>query len=214
VILVGNSEYRLGRWIRPVSGHGQGELARNEWIYRDGSAVEVMDFAEVALEGNIDEPGQPENWRIAGPNPWRKLKDAFDRPCTKLLVESPAELWHEPRQAEDRVRHGYLIVNPPRQSLYVVRPQEFRLSLRSEIRDGVVRRKRRCVFRYQGIQYDLGLTDPRQYRHFEDRYPEAGRPPVEFSLPCGDDLAVCVSLAREFGSFHYKIVVTVFEGES
>jgi hypothetical protein len=37
---------------------------------------------------------------------------------------------------------------------------------------------------------------------------------VEFPLPCGDDMAICVSLAREFGGCHYKVVATVFEGAS
>jgi hypothetical protein len=111
------------------------------------------------------------------------------------------------------VPHRNLRADPPRQSLYVVRPEQFRLIFRTERSNGTVRHRRRCVFRYRGVEYDLSLTDPVVCARDEDRFPEPGRPPVELRLSCGDDLAICVSLAREFNGFHYKVVATIFEGK-
>jgi hypothetical protein len=86
VVFVGNEEYRLGGWLRPISGHGHGELDRSEWSYRDGAGVAVLDFAEVDVTAVGDDPCQPENWRIAGHTAWRNASREFLRPDRRLFV--------------------------------------------------------------------------------------------------------------------------------
>ena len=132
-------------------------------------------------------------------------------PKMESLVETPADLWLQPEQQTDRVTHEYLTAHPPEQSLYAIRPKDFRLCLRSYTWDGLTKRKRRCLFRYRGTDYDIGLTDPVVTDRYEDRIPAPGRPAVEIRLPCGDDLAICVSLTGAFQGCHFKVVATVFE---
>jgi len=205
-------EYRLGSWLRPVTNHGEGELLDAERTYQDKTLAGVMDFAEVPLRGKVADPCQPENWRLAGTTPWKYVNAGFEPPTTEYLIEKPADLWLQPGEQADRVTHKYLTDHPPEQSLYVIRPKNFRLCLRSYNWDGVTKRKRRCLFSYRGTEYDMGLTDPVVTARYEDRIPTPGRPAIEIRLPCGDDLAVCVSLAGAFQGCHYKVVATLFEG--
>lgn len=211
-IVSDGKQYRLGAWLRPVSDHGEGELWDHERTYGDNSLAQVLDFAEVPLRGQVGDPCQPENWRIAGTTPWKNLNVGFQRPATNYLVERPRDLWLQPGEKTDRVTHEYLAAHPLSQSLCIVRLENFRLSLWSTSWDGAVRRKRRCVFSYRGEKYDIGLTDPIVTARYEDQIPALGRPPVEIRLPCCDDVAVCVSLAGAFQGCHYKVVATVFEG--
>jgi hypothetical protein len=211
-IVSDGKQYQLGGWLRPVTDHGEGEVRDHERAYGDNSLAEVMDFAEVPLRGQVGDLCQPENWHIAGATRWSNLNAGFQRPTTEYLVERPRNLWLQPGEKTDRVTHEYLAAHPPEQSLYIVRPESFRLSLWSTTWDGRVRRKRRCVFTYRGNEYDIGLTDPVVTGRYEDQIPAAGRPPVEIRLPCCDNVAVCVSLAGAFQGCHYKVVATVFEG--
>lgn len=211
-IVSDGKEYRIGAWLRPVTDHGEGELADNERTFEDKTLAGVMDFAGVPLREKVADPCQPENWRIAGTTPWKNLSPGFWRPKLEFLIETPTDLWLQPEQQTDRVSHEYLTGHPPYQSLYVVRPKNFRLSLRSYTWDGITKRKRRCLFRYRGTEYDMGLTDPVVTERYEDRIPAPGRPAVEIRLPCGDDLDICVSLTGVFQGCHFKVVATVFEG--
>jgi len=46
-------------------------------------------------------------------------------------------------------------------------------------------------------------------RTLEPQVPKAGGSPVDF--PVGE-VRICVSLARPFQGFHYKVVATILEG--
>lgn len=212
IVAAGDNKYQLGPWLRPVTGHGEGELWPQERLYNDGRAVGVMDFADAPLERKLDEPCQPENWLLADSQRWIDASKRYERPGHALLEERPADLWLQPDQQSDRVSHDYLSGHPPAQSLYVIRPERFRLSFWSTIWDGYTKKKRRCLFRYQGADYDMGLTDPMLSDRFEAQIPAPGRPALEVRLPCGDDLLLCVSLAGAFQGYHYKLVATVLEG--
>jgi hypothetical protein len=68
------------------------------------------------------------------------------------------------------------------------------------------------VFRYNGVEYDLSLTDPILSKRYEERIPAPEYPPLVVRLPCADNLLLCVSLAGDLQGYHYKLVATVFEG--
>jgi hypothetical protein len=199
----------LGGWVRPVSTHGEGELWCTERRYPDGGWVRVLDVAEVALAGPVGDPCQPENWALAGEGGWADLTGRCPRP-TDGLVETPPGLWLQPGGPTDRVSHAYLAAHPPGQSLYVVRPDTPRLSLGSEDGPGHPKRRRRCLFGYHGADYDLPLTDPAATERYERRFPAPGQPALVVPLPA-DRTLLCVSLARAFNGYHYKLVATVFE---
>src|SRR5262245_24223954 len=130
-IISEGERYRLGSWLRPVTDHGEGELLDAERTYQDKTLAGVMDVADVPLCGKVTDPCQPEHWRSAGRTPLRNLSADFERPTTESLIEWPTDLWLQQGERTDRVTHPYLAAHPPKQSLYVVRPKNFRLCLRS-----------------------------------------------------------------------------------
>ena len=212
IIAAGKDQFHIGPWLRPVTSHGEGEIGPGERLYKDGREVSVLDFADVPLDGKVTDACQPENWRLAGSARWNDVTPSYQLEDLAQLEERPANLWLQPDEPSDRVAHADLLAHPPQQSLYIVRPQDFRLSFRSTIWDGCTKKKRRCVFRYNGVEYDMGLTDPVLSGRYEAQIPAPGQPPLVVRLSCADDLLLCISLAGEFQGHHYKLVATVFEG--
>lgn len=210
VVPVGENSYRLGPWLRPVSDQGQGELRIQQRLYPNKREVQVLDFAEVALLEKVNDLYQPENWRIARFLPWANISHDYAPACVDALQERPLNLWLQPDQPRtDRVAHAYLVAHPPGRSLCIVRAERFRFRLFPQ--DGITRRSPRCLFRYAGVEYEMGLTDPVIIDGHRSEMPAFDEPPVEIVLPSGDDPLVLVSLTGDFHGYHYKVVATVFE---
>ena len=160
IFLNGESEYRIGQWVRPVSHVDGKEIRHIERFYWPQDPVKVGDFAEVAVGEKMIDPWHPENWRLASSDAWRRILDAFEFPSLDRLEERPRDLWLEPGQRTDRIAHEELLANPPAQSLVMIRPENFRMQLSSMMIEGELTRRRRCLFRYRGVDYDMGMTDP------------------------------------------------------
>jgi hypothetical protein len=123
------------------------------------------------------------------------------------LEEQPAALWLDPASPTDRVREAWVAQNPPSQSLYVIGAERLVVKLGS---DPLGKPSYRCRFHYGGLQYyNMSLTDPKARRHLDPQVPRAGGSPVD--VPVGT-VRVCVSLARPYNGFHYKVVATILEG--
>jgi hypothetical protein len=209
--LNGECEYRIGPWLRPVSHVDGREIKHIERFYWPQDPVKVGDFVEVALAEKMNEPWHPENWRLASLDPWRRIADAFVFPPLDLLEEHPPGLWLEPGQRTDRIAHEELLANPPTHSLVMIRPEDFRLELSSMMVEDELKRRRRCLFRYRGVDYDMGMTDPVIGNRYAARIPGPDDPIATVRLPGGDPRLLCVSLACDFQGFHYKVVATIFE---
>lgn len=235
VIDVGDGQYKLAGWVRPVGSRGRGELNYAERLQTNDREAQVFDFVEIPLSAPAGDPLQPENWTITGPRTWRNVNHEYQRPAPSFFLETPADLWlgcptatdHRPQAAvarvhtsgavthaaealpasttrrTDRLPHSCLVEHPPASSLYVIRPERFRLCL--TVVGG--KDKRRAAFRYRGVEYNLAVTDPK----IGDEYFLFRAKPGEFRLRCGDNCLICVSLAGEFDGFHYKVVATIFE---
>jgi Dual OB-containing domain len=68
----------------------------------------------------------------------------------------------------------------------------------------------RCRFDYRGLQYcNMSLTDPTARRKLDPQVPHAGASSVDIRV---GTVRVCVSLARPFHGYHYKVVATILEG--
>lgn len=199
---------RLGPWVRPVSRHGRGELWAAEHAYPGGRSVAVLDVATVALDEHRPDPGQPENWALACPVEWADRTTRRGRPPADALVEHPPDLWLQPGQPTDRVTHDHVLARPPEQSLFVIRPDSLRLAFWSEDRGGYTKRKRRCLIRYNGVSYDLPLTDPAAAARYGADAPAPGEASLEVPLA---DALVCASLAGDFRGCHHKVAATVLE---
>ena len=202
-----DGETVVSSWIRPVSVHGDGELNLAERIIvRTRAEVAVGDIVEVSLVRPSGDPTQPENWVLFGRGDWADVGANHRRPSLDELEEQPPGLWLDPVTTTDRARETWVAGNPPSQSLYVVRAEQFVARLSS---DPLAKPSYRCRFDYRGLRYSMGLTDPRARRTLEPQVPRAGASPVD--VPIGT-VRVCLSLARPFRGFHYKVVATILEG--
>ena len=195
-----------GRWIRPISQHGEGELLGHETRLADGSQARVLQYISVPLERCANDPLQPENWLIHGVGNW--VDASADYPPVTLcrLIEWPRDLWQEPGGFSECATHRWLQSVPPRQSLYLIRTKNFRV--RVELRDG--KEKWRAVFQYRGNSYNFPITDPVFLRKYS-KWPCGKTLPIESPLRCGDHCVLCVSLGGNFQGKHYKIAATIFE---
>lgn len=206
-LMLVNGQTVLSSWLRPVSNHDEGELTFLERVCATTNLeVGVGDIVEVGLDRPGIDPTQPENWHLWGAGDWVDVSSQYGRPGLDQLEERPAALWLDPKVSTDRARDVWLIQNPPGQSLYVVRATDLVVHLTC---DPTGKPGYRCRFGYAGSQYDLSLTDPEARRKLRPQLPRSGGTPVDVSV---GTIRVCVSLARDFKGFHYKVVATILEG--
>jgi hypothetical protein len=203
-----NGQTALSTWIRPVGARGDGELTLAERRFASTRAeVAVGDIVEVSLARPSGDPTQPENWVLFGRGDWADVGATHHRPSLDDLEEQPADLWLDPATSTDRVRETWIAQNPPPQSLYMIRAERLLVRL---ISDPLGTPSYRCRFDYRGLQYhNMSLTDPQARRKLDPHVPRAGASPID--LPVGT-VRICVSLARPFRGFHYKVVATILEG--
>jgi hypothetical protein len=201
----------FGPWIRPVSAHGDGELFEPEIKLEDGTQPAILDVVDVPLAGPRPLPHQPDNWLIQRRGQWRKV-GRMSAAYLSRLEENPPHLWLDGKHS-DRTADRCFVEKSPPQSLWLIRPRDVRLRFWSEpIADSEAhKRRRRAVFRYGGIEYDLPLTDQRLTSRFEEQIFAVDEPPLEVTLPNGDAYLLCVSLTTAYRGFHYKVVATVIE---
>ncbi|MBO0698114.1 MAG: hypothetical protein J2P46_06955 [Zavarzinella sp.] len=202
-----NGQTVLSSWVRPVSARGDGELTLPERVIA-GTRVEVRvgDIVEVGLDRRSGDLTQPENWVLSGRGDWADVATRHRPPSLDDLEEHPAALWPDPATSTDRVREFWPAQHPPWQSLYVIRADRLSVRLSS---DPLGKPSYRCRFDYRGLQYYTSLTDPAARRKLDPQVPKAGASPVD--VPVGT-VRVCVSLARPFQGYHYKVVATILEG--
>jgi len=210
-VIQSGMKYRFGPWIRPLSSHGEGELAPSETLLAGGGQPMVLDFVEIALLEPANASRQPENWRIDASRRWRSVGDRFKPPPMHALLESPPDLWLDSGRRSDRVEAERLKRKPPRQSLYFVRIDRLRVRFEWKSFEDAFRRRRRAIFRYNGRQYDLAITDPVFHERHALKFPPRGEPAAEIELQSKSGFYVCVSLAHAFNGYHYKVVATILE---
>lgn len=195
---------RLGSWIRPVSGSGEGELLPRHYALQQGGSASVLDMVDIPLKRQQSDPGQPENWLIDDSTQWSKVRSV---PVAKVagLAENPSDLWLESGVNTDRISPEAQIVRSHQSSIVLIQPQNL------EVRKGreFNKWKTRASFDYLGTSFALSVTDPMFLdRHFATN-PDAGGP--REWMPCsGEDALLCISLTPPFNGFHYKVVATVF----
>ncbi len=212
-IISGSKNYQIGGWVRPISRHGEGELYPSETQLGPLRQPRVMDFLEIPLEGHAKNSLQPENWFISPGERWKLANDLFAKPGIELLTETPQHLWLQPQQKTDRVSADFLKLLKLNSSLYLVQVTKLRVKFFWKVWAGEYSRKRRVNFRYCGVDYDLGLTDPVFVEKYRERFPTQGESQVEFDIEPPGGCCLCVSLAPEFNGYHYKVVATIIEAQ-
>jgi len=152
--------------------------------------------------------GQPEDWLINPTVRWKHC-GRFNPAILDKLIETPENLWLEEAHHPDRVSPQYLRETTA-PSLYLIRPETFQIYVRQDTFNGKRTKKRRGIFTYRGIQYDLGLTDPKMDKKYLQNLSTLSDGPVKGPEKV---LALCISLTPVFQNtgFHYKLVAAVFE---
>ena len=185
----------VGRWVRPVSSIGEGELPLQRTVLTGGIQPAVFDVVQVECQHACNDASQPENWLIVDGSPWIKT-GTFNPILLPTLVEAPVGLWDQPNMKTDRVTQDFIAAQPPQQSLYLINISQAVLS-----RTG---HKHRLAFTYNGRHYDLSVTDPNAINY--------SRSASTLQLA---NCYACISLAPPFllGNgvhCHFKVVATLF----
>lgn len=176
-----------GRWIRPVSNAQGAELSHEQVKYQNPYGtyvVKPLQKIRMAFSQYVPLPHQPENHLIDG-NLWQQ-NYSIELVDLHNYLDQPDDIWGQ----DNRVQHALITsgsYNVP-QSLYLVQVNE--LSLHTD--DG----KRRASFTYNGITYNLAVTDP--------NFDEIVRDNLEVNQ------ILCISLGEEYQGYCYKLVATIF----
>jgi hypothetical protein len=195
-----------GGWIRPVSTHDEGAISIQECRLEDNCIPKPLDVIKIPCTTCENDPTQPENWEIQRGSSWHKITN-WDSQVAASLLESPSDLWLQPGVKQDRVTSEYLVTLQGHQSLYLIKPKNFKFLVETKPWDG--RKRVRGVFNYNWQHYDFSMTDPLISQKY---FPSIANHPDGFiDIENLDDCFICVSITPEFRGYHYKLIATVFE---
>lgn len=209
-LLPGPRRYRLGQWIRPISSHGEGELAPRETRLFGGHQPRIFSVIQVPLARPCGDLCQPENWLISPWRRWKTVKLTSPKPRIRELIEQPRDLWLQPGEKTDRVSAEFLKRKRPTGSLRLIVVHGIHVSFGWNPWNRHKKRSR-VRFTYRGVEYRLALTDPVFSDRYQARFPARGQSDVEFDLRTPGGCALCLSLASEYNGYHHKIVATILD---
>lgn len=197
----------IGCWIRPISSNSEGEISLTESRLQDNQQPMVFDIVEIEFDDNENNEYQPENFFIKI-SPWIK-KGIYHKENINLLQDSPEDLWYENSYRTDRISVESLNNKKPIESLYLIKINSFQLELYTEDTPWGIKHRRRAIFDYKNKHYNLPITDPAFGDIYCNDIPAVNE---EKKVKSFDDTCyLCVSLAKEFNGYHYKIVATIIE---
>lgn len=195
----GESKWRLGEWIRPVTClEGSSDAV-------PGQAFRCTPLAKVQMSLGRRAGGaqQPENRLWSETKPIRSL-GMSNRQCLVSmpgLFDQPQALWDDPRaRASNRVLEDFEATD----SLQLVRVSDLQVyGQKNAMGDQRVYAR----FVYNGKRYDgFSVTDPQVWSHVDSmRRKGAADGPIR--LPHGDDYWITLSLTKAFGptGCRYKV---------
>jgi hypothetical protein len=175
-----------GQWLRPVADENGAELSHEQAKCQNPYgmfSVKPMQKVIIGLEKHVPLANQPENYVIDN-SVWKQKYRLNDDDLIKF-IETPIDLWG----IGDRVPYPEIQTGNVRidQSLYLVQIENLNLYLNEYER-------RRASFFYNGIHYDLAVTDPNFDRVISE----------------GHKNILCISLGEVFEGNCYKLVATIF----
>lgn len=179
------------QWIRPVSNMEGAELTDQQCLYKNPHGrfkVKPLQKIEMNLSQHVPLISQPENYLISD-EIWQQRYRIENNEISNYL-DTPDSLWGTGNRVNYAQIESKMI--DIGQSLYLIQASDLQLSK--------VDNRRRAVFSYAGINYDLPVTDP----NFEQQLMEPDNQQI-----------LCVSLGEKYdpsgGSNYscYKIVATI-----
>jgi hypothetical protein len=209
-----NSELHIGDWVRPISNHDEGAVSSSEARLLDGNLPEYLDIVEIDVVENVKDPTQPENWMISTET-WKK-KGAVTKKNQfyNVFTEEPAVLWESSFGKNDRITTDDFLLYNHDFSICMIKPEKFVMRIYTEYNQyqGYNQKKRRGKIWYNGIEYDLAITDPEIDEKYFHPFPDINDGVIEFEL-APETCVLCVSLTPEFNGSHYKVITTVIEND-
>lgn len=176
------------QWVRPVSNPEGGALSNLQAKFKNPYGtylVKPMQKIEMSLVQHVPLVNQPENYLIDD-SIWEQKYSINDQELLQYL-DQPINLWGEGDHVVfANIENGFVKIE---QSLYLVSVDNLNLN-KTELG------KRRANFMYNGIQYNLAVTDP-QFDSILSENKEIKN-------------ILCVSLAEKFNNNCYKVVAHIF----
>ncbi len=176
------------QWIRPVSTMEGAELNREQSTFHNihgNYMVKPMQKIEMYFHSVAPLVNQPEN-HLINDQQWQQKYKIKEHELSQYL-DHPENIWGE----TDRVSYVEIVQNHLTipQSLYLIQVENLRLYINEY-------QKRRANFLYNGVTYDLAVTDPNFDKHVSEGYEGVG--------------ILCISLGEEYQDSCFKLVATVF----
>lgn len=210
---VGGCVRLLENWIRPVNlKNEKGEVDEADILYADQSQPRFLDVIQIEVEDNEEDAIQHENWVLA-PSQWKKLGRVELHTVLDSLIQHPQSLWLGNGKS-DRITTNEYLSHGYAGSMVIVEAEglEIRIFTTKNDFDNRIKRQRRAIFTYCGVEYNLPITDTDiDKRYFYD-FPALGQP-VRIIKPEANRCLVAVSITPEFEltSYRYKIIGNIIE---
>lgn len=201
------NQYQLTQtWLRPLGRSARGELSYTEYVC--GNVIpKLMDIVEIPFNQPSTIPGQPEDWSIHTNQNWIR-RGHFSTTVIPQLLDTPTNLWLEDPTRGDRVSTNWLTThNSPSLALVAVTNLNIVLQSATNFNSGNATLKRRCHFDYQGVRYNLALTDPEIQSKYFPTFPACGAGTITPGPPKSS--VVCVSLSPALNGMHYKLAAAI-----
>jgi len=191
----------IGKWVRPVSNLGTGELAPDDIRFQNGDQPELLDIIEINLEKNrCSLRYQAENYFV-GQTSWSK-KGEFPTEKISELCDRIDTLWingyHSLTGFNDRIPLK-IAEEKISSSLLFIQPNDFRIAVEEDVR---LLKKIRAKFNFNGNPYKLAVTDPA----LENRYIRKSL--GEYPVTC-KNIYLTVSLGEPYEGYCYKLVAGI-----
>lgn len=215
-----NNKVKVHEWVRPALKNTAGEaiapITHNEYRYSNQVGyTQVLDIMDIPYADDCTVAGQPDNFVVSKNKSWSK-SSRFRADCVFNIIDTPDDIWLDTNTTTNKVTKSYVDNGNVEQSLYLIRPTAFEITLSNEYNDWEERYQRKSLasFSYNGISYtDISVTCPAARKMLKDDYPPEGGSAVTVKLPDGDEYAIVLSLSPIFEKtqMHYKFVATIFD---
>jgi hypothetical protein len=200
----------LNNWIRPTSAKGRnGAVCSKEMALQDGRQPRFLDVIQIEVSGNEGRPNQPENW-VMTDRPWHRFGRLDYSALTSTLADNPVNLWLGSDRKTERISTAEYRAFGYNSSIHIIQPEQLQVYIYSEMYNGRVKKRRRALIEYKGVQYDLYLTDMDLDKKYLRNYPAPGEAPRTIPLDFSRCL-IAVSLTPELNGYYYKIAGKIIE---
>lgn len=173
-------------WIRPVGDENGCELSDEQTKYQNKYGrylVKPLQKMNIDFIKKAPLRHQPDNYVVSDKIWTQNYK--IERENIEEYLDEPDDIWLDGVSKNDRVNYdlilnGTIVID---QSLYLIK-----------VKDLIIKKQeRRAIFTYNGVSYNLAITDPRfQY--------------VENNL---DYYYLTISLGEPFNGYCYKLVAAI-----